>query len=30
VRDADTLKVVGTYRLLSAAKAAKIGRLYGK
>ena len=30
VRDADTLKVVGTYRVLSAAKAAKIGRLYSE
>jgi putative hemolysin len=30
VRDADTLKVVGTYRVLSAARSAKIGRLYSE
>ncbi|WP_317205350.1 GNAT family N-acetyltransferase [Janthinobacterium sp.] len=30
VRDADTLKVVGTYRVLSAARAGKIGRLYSE
>jgi putative hemolysin len=30
VRDSDTLKVVGTYRVLSAARAAKIGRLYAE
>ncbi|MET0322706.1 MAG: GNAT family N-acyltransferase [Duganella sp.] len=30
VRDADTLKVVGTYRLLSATRARKLGRLYSE
>lgn len=30
VRDADSLKVVGTYRVLSAARAGKIGRLYAE
>lgn len=30
VRDADTLKVVGTYRLLSASAARKIGRFYSE
>ncbi|MEV4782701.1 GNAT family N-acetyltransferase [Burkholderia sp. LMU1-1-1.1] len=30
VRDANTLKVVGTYRLLSAARARKIGRVYSE
>jgi putative hemolysin len=30
VRDGATLKVVGTYRVLSAARAAKIGRLYSE
>jgi putative hemolysin len=30
VRDDDTLKVVGTYRVLSAARAAKIGRVYAE
>lgn len=30
VRDADSLKVVGTYRVLSAARAGKIGRLYSE
>lgn len=30
VRDSDTLKVVGTYRVLSAARAAKIGRFYSE
>ena len=30
VRDANTLKVVGTYRLLSASRARKIGRVYSE
>ncbi|MYM37428.1 GNAT family N-acetyltransferase [Duganella sp. FT50W] len=30
VRDSDTLKVVGTYRLLSANRARKLGRLYSE
>jgi len=30
VRDVDTLKVVGTYRLLSASRACKLGRLYSE
>lgn len=30
VRDTDTLKVVGTYRLLSAMRARKLGRLYSE
>jgi putative hemolysin len=30
VRDSDTLMVVGTYRLLSAARARKLGRLYSE
>ena len=30
VRDSDTLKVVGTYRVLSAARAARIGRFYSE
>ncbi|MET0264677.1 MAG: GNAT family N-acyltransferase [Duganella sp.] len=30
VRDTDTLKVVGTYRLLSATRARKLGRLYSE
>jgi len=30
VRDVDTLKVVGTYRLLSATRARKLGRLYSE
>jgi putative hemolysin len=30
VRDDDTLKVVGTYRVLSAARAARIGRVYAE
>ncbi|CDG83838.1 GNAT family N-acetyltransferase [Janthinobacterium agaricidamnosum] len=30
VRDADTLKVVGTYRVLSASRSRKIGRLYSE
>ena len=30
VRDSDTLKVVGTYRVLSAARAARIGRIYAE
>jgi len=30
VRDSDTLKVVGTYRLLSATRARKIGRVYSE
>jgi len=30
VRDVDTLKVVGTYRLLSASRARKLGRLYSE
>lgn len=30
VRDASTLKVVGTYRVLNPAKARKIGRLYAE
>ena len=30
VRDSDTLKVVGTYRVLSAARAARIGRVYAE
>jgi putative hemolysin len=30
VRDANTLKVVGTYRLLSASRARKIGRVYAE
>jgi len=30
VRDSDTLKVIGTYRVLSAGRAAKIGRVYAE
>ncbi|MFT5644810.1 MAG: putative hemolysin, partial [Janthinobacterium sp.] len=30
VRDSDTLKVVGTYRVLSAVRGAKIGRVYAE